>query len=119
MTYQWKKTTYNKETLNQLWMSIIGDAHDLMCRCETPFAHVLDNIFPEGHRDRDKSIREIIERDTQCLSGGTEEENHGLADIEEEQQGERIIIEEEREEDLIPGEELEELLRAADAAATR
>lgn len=100
-------------------MSVVGDAHDLMCKCETPFAHILDNIFPEGHRDRDKTIRQIIERDTQCLSGGTEEENHGLADGEEEIQEERIILEEEREEDPIPGEELEELLRAADAAATR
>lgn len=100
-------------------MSIIGDAHDLMCKCETPFAHILHNIFPEGHRDRDKTIREIIQRDIQCLSGGTEEESHGSAGGEKEQPEERIIIEEEREEDLIPGEELEELLRAADAAATR
>ncbi len=58
---------------------MISDGHDLCCGCTQPFAHLLDSIFPEGHKDRDKTIRYIINRDLQCLSGGPEEEKDGLA----------------------------------------
>jgi len=61
-------------------MSIIQDAHDMHCGCNKPFAHLLDNIFPEGHRDRNKPISYIINRDyQQCLSGGGEETDLGMA----------------------------------------
>lgn len=73
-----KPTTYNNETKNQLWMSVIGDTHDMFCGCEVPFAHLLDNIFPEGHKDKDKTIRQIISRDIkQCHFGGEEEKETG------------------------------------------
>lgn len=62
-----------------MWMSAIGDMHDCFCGCKTPFAHLLDNIFPIGHTDRNKSINYIVNRDyQQCLSGGEDEESHGI-----------------------------------------
>ena len=61
-------------------MSTVNDFHDSFCSCWHGFAHMLDLIFPEGHKDRDKTIKEIIDRDIQCLSGGHEEEDHGMAE---------------------------------------
>lgn len=72
-------TKYNNETKNQMWMSMIADGHDICCDCNAPFAHLLDSIFPEGHRDRNKTIQQIIDRDIkECLSGGKEDEDHGM-----------------------------------------
>lgn len=71
---------WNPETKNQVWMSEIADAHDNFCGCPTPFAHLLASIFPPGHRDRNNTIQQILDRDyTECHSGGTEGESHGLA----------------------------------------
>lgn len=82
MSKFFKPTPYNNETKNQMWMSIIGDGHDICCGCPTPFAHLLDSIFPEGHTDRHRPISEIIERDYQaCHSGGPEDVDLGLVDI--------------------------------------
>ncbi len=59
---------------------MIADGHDICCDCNAPFAHLLDSIFPEGHRDRNKTIQQIIDRDIkECLSGGKEDEDHGMA----------------------------------------
>jgi len=75
-----KPTPYNNETKNQMWMSMIADGHDIWCSCCQPFAHLLDSIFPEGHTDRDKTIKQIIARDYPlCHSGGAEEESGGMA----------------------------------------
>ncbi len=61
-------------------MSTIADTHDIHCKCHFPFAHLLDSIFPEGHKDRELTIKQIIERDyQQCHSGGIEDESFGLA----------------------------------------
>lgn len=62
-----------------MWMSIVGDAHDIHCGCERPFAHLLDNIFPEGHQDRHLTVDAIIKRDLQCHFGGEEEKDDGMA----------------------------------------
>lgn len=104
-------TTYNKETKNQLWMTIIQDSHDTCCGCQKPFAHLLDSIFPEGHRDRDKTIEYIIERDKRCLSGGIEEENLGMAG------GDTKDIKEEEPTDNQEREDIDLLLAAAADAA--
>lgn len=119
MTFNFKRTTYNKDTLQQLWMSIVGDSHDMICKCETPFAHILYCIFPEGHKDRELTVKEIIERDLQiCHSGGTEDANHGLADLEE--GGEPDGLEGAADaEEYIRDEELTTLLAAAEDATTR
>jgi len=119
MSRFFKKTTYNNETLNQLWMSILSDSHDICCNCNLPFAHLLDSIFPEGHKDRQLTVEEIINRDySACLSGGTEEENHGLAGTgdAEEHAGLGAAAEEE---EYIRDDELTTLIAAADDAATR
>lgn len=74
-------TPFNQETKNQIWMSQIADAHDNICHCNHPFAHLLANIFPVGHKDRDLTINQILERDykERCLSGGEEGEKTGGA----------------------------------------
>lgn len=60
-------------------MSVIADTHDIHCKCEAPFSHLLQSIFPPGHSDRHLTINEIIERDyQQCHSGGIEEEDLGI-----------------------------------------
>lgn len=114
-----KNTNYNKDTKNQLWCSVIADAHDIWCGCETPFAHLLASIFPPGHTDRNLTIEEILNRDyKEWHSGGGEEENHGLQGGKEEPtekggQGEKEEL------DIIKDEELEELISAADLAEQR
>lgn len=77
MSTFYKASAYNGATKEQMWMSVVTDFHDSFCRCFHSFAHILDLIFPEGHRDRDKTIKQIIERDLQCHSGGDEEERCG------------------------------------------
>ena len=60
-------------------MSVIADTHDIHCQCNSPFSHLLQSIFPPGHKDRKLTIEQIITRDsTECHSGGEEEENHGI-----------------------------------------
>lgn len=52
-------------------MSMLADSHDIHCDCNSPFSHLLVNLFPPGHKDRDLTINQIIKRDFQlCLSGG-------------------------------------------------
>lgn len=51
-------------------MSLITNSHDSICNCWHPFAHLLTNIFPPGHKDRDLTINQIIQRNykEKCLS---------------------------------------------------
>lgn len=97
-------------------MSIISDAHDIHCGCERPFAHLLDSIFPEGHTDRDKTIREIITRDLQCLSTGEEEKDGGIPVGVSAGNLENI---KDQEEDFKEDIKVEDLLAAAAAAEAR
>lgn len=116
MSRFFKPTPYNNETKNQMWMSMIGDGHDICCGCPQPFAHLLDSIFPEGHQDRDKTIREIIDRDYKlCHSGGEEEERDGLA-VGTSAATLRTVKEEK---DTEEGEDLEDLLAAVADAEQR
>ena len=52
-------------------MSQITNKHNNICHCKHPFAHLLTNIFPPGHKNRTLSINQILQRDYQekCLSG--------------------------------------------------
>lgn len=113
----YKKPKYNSETQEQLWCSIIGDAHDSFCGCEKPFSHLLASIFPIGHADRNKSINQILQRDykEQCLSGGAAAANSGMVateDIKEDPDGQK-----EEEEDI--EEKLDALLAEAAENAER
>lgn len=76
-----KPCNYNSDTKDQLWCSIIADAHDSNCGCNWPFAHLLANLFPPGHKDRKLTIDQILLRDYKelCLSGGAAEKSHGGA----------------------------------------
>lgn len=114
----YKPCKYNCDTKNQLWCSIIADAHDSTCSCEQPFAHLLALIFPPGHTDRNLTINQIIKRDYKalCLGGGTEEESHGLADGEKDLQEENIKKEEE---EYIKDEDLQDLIAAGEDAGGR
>lgn len=79
MSFFYKPTHYNGCTKQQMWMSIIADSHDIHCNCTEPFCHILDCIFPEGHKDRDLTIEQIISRGKQsCHFGGEEEEDSGI-----------------------------------------
>ncbi len=113
MSSFFKPATYNGETKEQMWMSSIGDFHDSICSCCKPFAHLLRIIFPEGHRDEDKTIKQIIQRDLKCHFGGEEDESLGLATA---SAGVNQTTEEERE-DYIKDEDLSELIDAAAAVA--
>ncbi len=112
-------TPFNQETKNQIWMSQIADAHDNICHCNHPFAHLLASIFPVGHKDRDLTINQILLRDyrEKCRSGGEEEERTGMADSGTGGGFKGIKAEEEEEE--LPGEEIEDLLAAAEGVDTR
>ena len=101
-----------------MWMSSTTDFHDSFCKCWHPFAHILDIIFPEGHKDRKLTIEEIINRDTQCHSGGDGEENLTLAAGEDPgTPGDHL--EEEGDGGGIPDADLAELLAATEDATTR
>lgn len=76
----YKPSEYNRDTKNQLWMSAINDTHDAFCGCCKPFAHILYNLFPEGHQDLDLTIRQILKRESENPPwhfGGQEEESGG------------------------------------------
>lgn len=109
-----KKTHYNADTLNQLWMSQIADSHDSICNCPTPFGHLLASIFPPGHQDRNLTITQILQRDykERCHFGGEGERGAGYHTdntlIKEEGAGEA--------EENFKEEDLAELFAAADAA---
>lgn len=101
-------------------MSIFADSHDSICGCETPFAHALNCMFPEGHRDRNLTVDQIITRDTaQCHSGGTAEENLGLVNTEHIETGDINQNQEGEEEDSLGDVEVEQLIAAADDAIQR
>lgn len=107
----YRPTAYNGETLNQMWMSMITDSHDIHCRCEHPFAHLLQSIFPPGHRDRQLTIEQITTRDfLQCHSGGLEDESPGI------QLGETAATLAEKEPEDTK-EDIDDLILAAAAAA--
>lgn len=112
----YKKTTYNPETLNQIWMSQLSDAHDIFCNCQSPFAHLLASIFPPGHQDRHLTISQILQRDYKetCRFGGQDEESPGLGaggTASAATAAETRDLGEEEEE--YPGEEIDAILAAA------
>lgn len=114
-----KPCTYNLDTRNQLWCSVIADSHDNWCGCKTPFAHLLASIFPPGHQDRGKTIEEILQRDYTelCHSGGGEETDHGIPTTTDVAEGVAGLKEEE--EEYIKDEELQNLVNVGEDAATR
>lgn len=119
-TYEfYRRTPYNKETLQQLWTTIINDTHDCHCGCTVPFVHLLDILFPPDHKDRHLTIDDIIKREKKfikCLFGGTEEKDSG--GVKEEDPTEENMAKGAAEEDFTE-DNIEDLLAAADAAEKR
>lgn len=110
----YRKSTWNQETTEQLWLSIINDTHDSICSCTRPFIHLLALLFTEEHKDRHLTIHNIITRefkDHQCLGGGQEETNIGMA-IAALQEGEKGDTGKEN----LTEEDIEELIAVTDAA---
>lgn len=115
----YQPTEYNLDTQNQIWLSQLADSHDIWCKCESPFAHLLASIFPPGHQDRDLSINQILQRDyktKKCLSGGKEGESFGTgidpsAAAAGPEEGQDIIKEEDLDELFAAAAELEENTR--------
>lgn len=110
-----RKTTFNQETLEQLWLSQINDTHDSICNCTRPFAHLLALLFTEEHKDRHLTIHNIITREFkehQCLFGGDADKNIGMALAAGTTEEEKPT---EEKEDLTE-EDIEELIAATDAA---
>lgn len=110
----WKPCKWNADTQNQVWMSQIADSHDNHCSCDQPFSHLLVSIFPPGHKDRDLTIQQIIERDYKetCHSGGDAGRKTGtLADRDG---GEGATTEGA---DLVTDEDLQELIKLGESAA--
>lgn len=107
-----KEKRYNPETLQQIWCSLIADSHDIHCECDFPFAHLLSSLFPPGHTDRDLTINQILDRDfnEKCLSGGTGDAGHGLADGIKNEDKENT---DQRKEDSLEDVDVEELIAAA------
>lgn len=111
----YKPTPYNSDTKNQIWMSQIADSHDIWCNCPTPFGHLLSSIFPPGHKDRNHSINQILERDLQeWRSGGTEERNSGGAKGDSDTAPANIDVKGDPEEEDLPEDEVEKLIAAAE-----
>ena len=111
----YRKTTFNQETLEQLWLSLINDTHDSICNCTRPFIHLLAILFTEEHKDRHLSIHNIITREFkqhQCLFGGDADKNIGMAIAAGETEEQKPT---EEKEDLTE-EDIEELIAATDAA---
>lgn len=107
-------TPFNETTKTQIWMSQIADGHDNICYCKHPFAHLLANIFPPGHKDRNHTINQILERDykEQCHSGGDAAAGGSGLEL--------AVIENsgQREEGYIEDADLEDLIAAGESAAT-
>ncbi|BAF49428.1 hypothetical protein TTmidiV2_gp1 [Torque teno midi virus 2] len=114
----YKPTPYNTDTKNQIWLSQLADSHDNWCNCDFPFAHLLASIFPPGHKDRTRTINQILQRDfrQKCLSGGADAKDSGLAGEDLEKDGQKDGGKY-TEEDL-PRDEVEELLAAVESAAS-
>lgn len=112
-------TSFNPETKTQIWMSQVADAHDNICNCDFPFAHLLSSIFPVGHTDRNLTINQILRRDYQakCLSGGGDVKSHGM--VETSTGGGFKGIKEDPGDADLPEDEIEDLLAAAEGANTR
>lgn len=116
MSLFYKPSKYNGETRQQMWMSVVQDFHDSFCNCTCAFAHLLDCIFPEGHKDKDLTIRQIIDRDTACRFGGEEDESHGMAAG---TSAATLIKQEEGDQDTKGDEGIEELIAAVEDAERR
>lgn len=68
--FYFKPPSYNALGRQQLWIDGCINSHDIWCGCDRPLVHFISAILPVGHKDRDLTIQELINRDLPCHSGG-------------------------------------------------
>ncbi len=79
----YRPTPYSAETKQQIWTTIITDAHDMHCGCTEPISHLLNDLVPPDHPDRHITIDQLVKKNYRrqlCLFGGKEEKSSGEAD---------------------------------------
>lgn len=116
----YRRTPYNKETQEQIWQTVVSDAHDSFCGCCQPLAHLLELLIPEDHKYRHWTIHQVIQRELQenkCLFGGKEEKDGGEAGEGPSTKETNIQTKEEKED--LTEEAIEELISAVDDAERR
>lgn len=116
----YRPTPYSAETKQQIWSTIITDAHDMHCGCTEPISHLINDLIPPDHPDRHLTIDQLIRKNYRrqiCLFGGKEETGGGEADAGPSTK-EDIKPPEEKEEELTE-QNIEELIAAADDAERR
>lgn len=114
----YRPTPYSSETKQQIWSTIITDAHDLHCGCTEPISHLINDLIPPDHPDRQLTVDQLIKKNYKrqlCLFGGKEEKDSG--GVKEDHTTKEENIQKEREDftDL----NVEELLAAAEGAEKR
>lgn len=115
----YRPTPYSAETKQQIWSTIITDAHDMHCGCTEPISHLLNDLIPPDHPDRYLTIDQLLKKNYRrqiCLFGGTEEKDGGEA---EEDPSTKQNIKEQGEEENLTDQNIEELIAAADDAERR
>ena len=115
----YRPTPYSAETKQQIWSTIITDAHDMHCGCTEPISHLLNDLIPPDHPDRYLTIDQLVKKNYRrqiCLFGGTEEKDGGGAG---EDPSTKENIKEQGEEENLTDQNIEELIAAADDAERR
>lgn len=116
----YRPTPYSAETKQQIWSTIITDAHDMHCGCTEPISHLINDLIPPDHPDRHITIDQLVRKNHRrqlCLFGGKEEKDGGEADADHSTK-DATTQKEEKLEDLTD-EGIEELIAAADDAERR
>lgn len=114
----YRPTPYSAETKQQIWTTIVTDAHDLHCGCTEPISHLINDLIPPDHPDRNLTINELVTKNFRrqiCLFGGKEEKGFGGPKEDPGSKEENTIKEGENFADL----NVEELLAAAENAEQR
>ncbi len=114
----YRPTPYSPETKQQIWSTIITDAHDMHCGCTEPISHLLNDLIPPDHPDRHLTIDQLINKNYRrqiCLFGGKEEKDGGEAAEDHTTKEEQPTEEKEN----LTEEDIELLIAAADDAEQR
>lgn len=104
---------YNLDGRQHLWVECCTNSHDTWCGCNYPAAHLLACLLPVGHKDRQLTVQQVIEKafTHKWPSGGNEEEGGGEEQAPEEAEEKEPTIEDL--EDAFGEGAIDELLAAA------
>lgn len=116
----YRPTPYSAETKQQIWSTIITDAHDMHCGCTEPISHLINDLIPPDHPDRHLTVDQLIKKNYRrqiCLFGGTEEKDGGEADADH--TTEKDTKQKEEDPEGLTEQNIEELIAATDDAERR